>query len=107
MLSKSIFVRLGRLLASVAIAAGLLVLAGPASASGGSGWLRLAHLFPDAPAGDVYPYSLPFPLPPPRRLVGRPRCALRHMRGKKKREGGDAPGAPPPPRPPRRIRAGA
>ena len=57
MLSKSIFVRLGRLLASVAIAAGLLVLAGPASASGGSGWLRLAHLSPNAPAVDVYLYS--------------------------------------------------
>jgi hypothetical protein len=57
MLPKSMFTRIVRLGAAVAVAAGMCVLAGPASASGGSGWLRLAHLSPNAPAVDVYLYS--------------------------------------------------
>src|SRR5258708_27912067 len=40
-----------------ALALGLLAGAAPASASPGSGWLRLAHLSPNTPAVDVYLYS--------------------------------------------------
>jgi Domain of unknown function (DUF4397) len=56
---KTAFARLGRLLAPAALALGLLgfVAAAPASASGGTGWLRLAHLSPNTPAVDVYLYS--------------------------------------------------
>ena len=39
------------------LALGLLSGAAPASASAGSGWLRLAHLSPNTPAVDVYLYS--------------------------------------------------
>ena len=50
--------RITRLLlaAAVVIAAGLAV-AGPAGASPGTGWVRLAHLSPNAPAVDVYLYN--------------------------------------------------
>src|SRR5258708_10031369 len=40
-----------------ALALGLLAGAAAASASSGSGWLRLAHLSPSAPAVDVLLYS--------------------------------------------------
>jgi Domain of unknown function (DUF4397) len=50
--------RLARLVAACALALGLLWLAAPAaSASGGVGWVRLAHLSPNTPAVDVYLYS--------------------------------------------------
>lgn len=50
--------RITRLLlaAAVVVAAGLAA-AGPAGASPGSGWVRLAHLSPNAPAVDVYLYN--------------------------------------------------
>src|SRR5918911_845685 len=38
-------------------AAPLAALAGPAAASGGTGWIRLAHFSPNTPAVDVYLYS--------------------------------------------------
>ncbi|MGA3150905.1 MAG: DUF4397 domain-containing protein [Streptosporangiaceae bacterium] len=51
-------VRLAKLAAAAGLAAGSLMLAAPAaSASGGVGWLRLAHLSPNTPAVDVYLYS--------------------------------------------------
>jgi Domain of unknown function (DUF4397) len=46
-----------RMLGLAVIAIGLLAGAAPASASAGSGWLRLAHLSPNTPAVDVYLYS--------------------------------------------------
>src|SRR5712692_8244752 len=50
--------RLARLVAVLGLAVGLLGLAIPAaSASMTSGWVRLAHLSPNAPAVDVYLYS--------------------------------------------------
>jgi hypothetical protein len=50
--------RLGRPVAAAVLALGVLGLAIPAaSASSGSGWLRLAHLSPNTPAVDVYLYS--------------------------------------------------
>jgi len=56
---KTAFAGISRLLAPVVLALGLLGFAAsaPASASGGSGWLRLAHLSPNTPAVDVYLYS--------------------------------------------------
>ena len=48
---------LARWLAPTALVLGLLAIAAPASASGGSGWLRLAHLSPNTPPVDVYLYS--------------------------------------------------
>ncbi len=51
------FARLYRSLGLAVIALGLLAGAAPASASSGSGWLRLAHLSPNTPAVDVYLYS--------------------------------------------------
>jgi hypothetical protein len=51
------FPRLYRSLGLAVIAVGLLAGAAPASASSGSGWLRLAHLSPNTPAVDVYLYS--------------------------------------------------
>jgi hypothetical protein len=44
-------------LAPAALVLGLVAFGAPASASGGSGWLRLAHLSPNTPAVDVYLYS--------------------------------------------------
>ncbi len=46
-----------RLVGLALLALGLLAGAAPASASQGSGWLRLAHLSPNTPAVDVYLYS--------------------------------------------------
>lgn len=52
------FVRLALLLAPASMALGLLAYAAPAaSASSGTGWLRLAHLSPNTPPVDVYLYS--------------------------------------------------
>src|SRR5258708_39306183 len=53
--------RLGRLLAGLALAVGLTGLLAPAASAismpGMDGWIRLAHLSPSTPAGDVYLYS--------------------------------------------------
>jgi len=53
--------RLSRLLAGLALAAGLTGLLAPAAAAtsmpGMDGWIRLAHLSPNTPAVDVYLYS--------------------------------------------------
>jgi uncharacterized protein DUF4397 len=46
-----------RWLAPAALVLGLFAFTAPASASSGSGWLRLAHLSPNTPAVDVYLYS--------------------------------------------------
>lgn len=54
---KAMIARTGRLLSLAILALGLLAGAAPASASAGSGWLRLAHLSPNTPAVDVYLYS--------------------------------------------------
>jgi hypothetical protein len=52
------FGRLARLTAVLGLTMGLLGFAIPAaSASSGTGWLRLAHLSPNTPALDVYLYS--------------------------------------------------
>jgi hypothetical protein len=52
------FGRLARLTAVLGLATGMLGFAIPgASASSGTGWLRLAHLSPNTPALDVYLYS--------------------------------------------------
>lgn len=51
------FARIYRLVGLALLALGLLAGAAPASASQGSGWLRLAHLSPNTPAVDVYLYS--------------------------------------------------
>ncbi len=51
------FARIYRLIGLAVLALGLLAGASPASASAGSGWLRLAHLSPNTPAVDVYLYS--------------------------------------------------
>jgi Domain of unknown function (DUF4397) len=51
------FGRIYRLFGLAALTLGLLAGAAPASASSGSGWLRLAHLSPNTPAVDVYLYS--------------------------------------------------
>jgi len=51
------FARIYRLAGLALLALGLLAGAAPASASQGSGWLRLAHLSPNTPAVDVYLYS--------------------------------------------------
>jgi hypothetical protein len=51
------FARYARLLGPVVLALWLFAGAGPASASSGYGWLRLAHLSPNTPAVDVYLYS--------------------------------------------------
>jgi hypothetical protein len=61
--------RAGRLLAAFALAAGLVATAAPAALAASSatshaqvaskdGWIRLAHLSPNAPAVDVYLYSI-------------------------------------------------
>lgn len=56
------FGRLALLVAPVGMALGLLAsVATAASASTGSGWLRLAHLSPNTPAVDVYLYSFDNP----------------------------------------------
>jgi hypothetical protein len=60
MVGKNWLRRLGRLaLALVPASAvlGMIAYAAPASASAGTGWLRLAHLSPNTPAVDVYLYS--------------------------------------------------
>jgi Domain of unknown function (DUF4397) len=50
--------RMTRIAAACALAFGVLWLMAPAaSASGGVGWVRLAHLSPNTPAVDVYLYS--------------------------------------------------
>jgi hypothetical protein len=50
--------RLALILAPASIAVGMLAYAAPAaSASTGTGWLRLAHLSPNTPPVDVYLYS--------------------------------------------------
>jgi hypothetical protein len=50
--------RIARLIGAGCLALGLAGLAVPAaSASGGVGWLRLAHLSPNTPAVDVYLYA--------------------------------------------------
>jgi len=52
--------RLGRLalaLVPASVIFGMVAYAAPASASSGTGWLRLAHLSPNTPAVDVYLYS--------------------------------------------------
>ena len=51
------FPRVYRLIGLTILTIGLLAGAAPASASAGSGWLRLAHLSPNTPAVDVYLYS--------------------------------------------------
>jgi hypothetical protein len=52
------WVRCALLLAPVSVVLGALAFATPAaSASSGTGWLRLAHLSPNTPAVDVYLYS--------------------------------------------------
>src|SRR6266705_1709294 len=55
--AKARFARIYRLIGLAVLALGLLAGAAPASASAGSGWLRLAHLSPNTPAVDVYLYS--------------------------------------------------
>jgi Domain of unknown function (DUF4397) len=55
--AKAGIARAFRLLALAVLALGLLSGVAPASASAGSGWLRLAHLSPNTPAVDVYLYS--------------------------------------------------
>jgi len=57
MKSRLSLARLASLLAPAVIALWLVAGAGSASALGGSGWLRLAHLSPNTPAVDVYLYS--------------------------------------------------
>ncbi len=57
MTSTPRFARIYRLIGLAVLALGLLAGAAPASASAGSGWLRLAHLSPNTPAVDVYLYS--------------------------------------------------
>jgi hypothetical protein len=49
--------RIYRIFGFALLMLGLLAGAAPASASAGSGWLRLAHLSPNTPAVDVYLYS--------------------------------------------------
>jgi hypothetical protein len=51
------FPRVYPLIGLTILTIGLLAGAAPASASAGSGWLRLAHLSPNTPAVDVYLYS--------------------------------------------------
>jgi len=51
------FARIYQVFGLAALTLGLLAGAGPASASSGFGWLRLAHLSPNTPAVDVYLYS--------------------------------------------------
>lgn len=55
--AKARFERIYLLFGMAALTLGLLAGAAPASASAGSGWLRLAHLSPNTPAVDVYLYS--------------------------------------------------
>ncbi len=57
MKAKARFARIYQLFGLAALTLGLLAGAAPASASPGSGWLRLAHLSPNTPAVDVYLYS--------------------------------------------------
>src|SRR5258708_27167758 len=57
MKAKARFARIYRPFGLAALTLGLLAGAAPASASPGSGWLRLAHLSPNTPAVDVYLYS--------------------------------------------------
>lgn len=57
MKAKGRFARIYWLFGLAALTLGLLAGAAPASASSGSGWLRLAHLSPNTPAVDVYLYS--------------------------------------------------
>src|SRR5258707_9469393 len=59
MKAKARFARIYQLFGLAALTLGLLAGAAPASASPGSGWLRLAHLSPKTPAVDVYLYSFP------------------------------------------------
>jgi uncharacterized protein DUF4397 len=47
---------LAPLLAALLLISGLLA-AAPASAAAATGWIRLAHLSPNAPAVDVYLYN--------------------------------------------------
>jgi len=54
---KTRFMRLAGLFAVAVLALGTLAFTAPASAASGYGWLRLAHLSPNAPAVDVYLYS--------------------------------------------------
>src|SRR5271166_827633 len=61
MKTKTMLTRIALFVGSVAMALGMLAFAGPASASSGSGWLRLAHLSPNTPAVDVYLYSFKDP----------------------------------------------
>ena len=49
--------RVYRIIGLTILTIGLFAGAAPASASTGSGWLRLAHLSPNTPAVDVYLYS--------------------------------------------------
>src|SRR5258708_18187961 len=49
--------RIDLMLGMAALRLGRLAGAAAASASSGSGWLRLAHLSPNTPAVDVYLYS--------------------------------------------------
>lgn len=49
--------RLALVIAPLGLMIGTLSYAAPASAAGGTGWLRLAHLSPNTPAVDVYLYS--------------------------------------------------
>src|SRR5262252_9312739 len=49
--------RVYRIIGLTILTIGLFAGAAPASASPGSGWLRLAHLSPNTPAVDVYLYS--------------------------------------------------
>src|SRR5258707_1963173 len=58
MKAKARFARIYRPFGLAALTLGLLAGAAPASASPGSGWLRLADLSPKYPAGEAYPYTL-------------------------------------------------
>ena len=51
------FGRLALALVPVSAVVGMAAYAAPASATSGTGWLRLAHLSPNTPAVDVYLYS--------------------------------------------------
>jgi hypothetical protein len=60
MMKTPVTPRLARLAAGAGLLialSGMLAAPGPASAAGGTGWLRLAHLSPNTPPVDVYLYS--------------------------------------------------